>query len=254
MLWEAQFGDFANGAQVIVDQFIASAEDKWRQTLAHGHAPAARLGGPGAGALERPHRALPAALRRRQHAGRATRRRRRSTSTSCAARCASRCAKPLILFTPKSLLRLPAASSPIEALDAGGFRVVLDDPEVADRGLVERVLFCSGKVYYDLRAEKEKRGDFKTAIVRLEQLYPFPQERLAGILAGYPNARRAVWVQEEPRNMGAWSFVRERSDGLPARRPAPRATSAAPPRRRRRRATPAVHKRELEQFLAEAFQ
>jgi 2-oxoglutarate dehydrogenase E1 component len=161
-------------------------------------------------------------------------------------------AKPLVLFTPKSLLRLPAASSPLEALASGGFRVVLDDSEVGDRGLVERVLFCSGKVYYDLRAEREKRGDFRTAIVRLEQLYPFPDERLRTIRDGYPGARRFLWVQEEPKNMGAWSFVAERSaEFLPegaelayvGRHAAPSpATGNA-----------AVHKRELEQFVAEAF-
>ena len=210
VLWEAQFGDFANGAQVIIDQFIASAEDKWRQTTRHGDAAAARLRGAGARALERAARALPAALRRREHAGLQRRRRPRSTSTCCAARCASRRARPLILFTPKSLLRLPAASSPLDALTSGGFRVCLDDPEVADRSRVERVLLCSGKVYYDLRAEQEKRKDAAIAIVRVEQLYPFPAERLRAILAGYPDAKRAVWVQEEPRNMGGWSFVKER--------------------------------------------
>ncbi len=161
-------------------------------------------------------------------------------------------AKPLILFTPKSLLRLPAASSPLEALTSGGFRVCLDDPEVGDRALVERLLFCSGKVYYDLRAEKEKRGDFKTAIVRLEQLYPFPKERLAAIAAGYPKASRTRWVQEEPRNMGGWSFVFERAgDFLPKGRSLEYVGRAAAP-------SPAtgnagVHKKELEQLLAEAF-
>jgi 2-oxoglutarate dehydrogenase complex dehydrogenase (E1) component-like enzyme len=129
---------------------------------------------------------------------------------------------------------------------------VLDDPEVADRGLVERVLLCSGKVYYDLRAEREKRGDFKTAIVRLEQLYPFPKERLRGVLGAYPAARRFVWVQEEPRNMGAWSFVAEReAEFLPANAALVYVGRAASP-------SPAtgnagVHKRETEKFVAEAF-
>ena len=162
-------------------------------------------------------------------------------------------AKPLILFTPKSLLRLPAASSPIESLTTGGFRVCLDDPEVADRALVDRILFCSGKVYYDLRAEKEKRGDFKTAIVRLEQLYPFPKERLAEIAAGYPKAARTIWVQEEPRNMGAWSFVFEHAAEFLPRGCAMleyvgRAASPSPAT-----GNAGVHKKELEQLLAEAF-
>ncbi len=251
VLWEAQFGDFANGAQVIVDQFIASAEDKWHQRsrmgmlLPHGsegqgpeHSSARierYLQLCADGNLQVVNATSPAQyfhLLRRQMR--------------------QPLAKPMIVFTPKSLLRLPAASSPIEALVAGGFRVVLDDPEVADRGLVERVVLCSGKVYYDLRAEKEKRGDFQTAVVRVEQLYPFPQERLAGTLAGYPNARRALWVQEEPRNMGAWSFVKERSEEfLPAGRRLEYVGRAASP-------SPAtgnagVHKKELEAFLAEVF-
>jgi 2-oxoglutarate dehydrogenase E1 component len=160
--------------------------------------------------------------------------------------------RPLILFTPKSLLRLPAAASPLEALTAGGFHVCIDDAEVSDRSRVERIQFCSGKVYYDLRAEKEKRKDALTAIVRVEQLYPFPAERLRAICTGYPNAKRALWVQEEPRNMGAWSFVRERAEEFlqagaelvyvgRAASPSPATGNAA------------VHKRELEQFLAEAF-
>jgi 2-oxoglutarate dehydrogenase E1 component len=161
-------------------------------------------------------------------------------------------AKPVILFSPKSLLRLPAAASRLDALVTGGFHAVLDDPEVSDRGAVERVLFCSGKVYYDLRGEREKRADRRTAIVRLEQLYPFPQERLKTILSGYPRLRDAVWVQEEPKNMGAWSFVKERSTDFLAAgqslRYVGRAASPSPAT-----GNAAVHKRELEQFLAEAF-
>jgi 2-oxoglutarate dehydrogenase E1 component len=161
-------------------------------------------------------------------------------------------AKPLVLFSPKSLLRLPAAASPLDALTRGGFRAVLDDPEVSDRGAVERVLFCSGKVYYDLRAERERRGDRRVGVVRVEQLYPFPEARLSEIAAGYPRLSDAVWVQEEPRNMGAWSFVRERSAGFlgPDRtlRYVGRAASPSPAT-----GNAGVHKRELEQFLAEAF-
>ena len=170
-----------------MDQFIASAEDKWRQTsrlgllLPHG----SEGQGPEHSSA-RIERYLQLCADGNMQVCNATnpaqyfhllRRQMRQPL-----------AKPLVLFTPKSLLRLPAASSPLEALTSGGFRVCLDDPEVGDRALVERILFCSGKVYYDLRAEKEKRGDFKTAIVRLEQLYPFPEERLAEIAAGYPKA------------------------------------------------------------------
>ncbi len=251
VLWEAQFGDFANGAQVIVDQFIASAEDKWRQRSRMGMLlPHGSEGQGPEHSSARIERYLQLCADGNMQVVDATtpaqyfhllRRQMRQPL-----------AKPIIVFTPKSLLRLPAASSPIESLLAGGFRVVLDDPEVADRGLVERLLLCSGKVYYDLRAEKEKRGDFKTALVRVEQLYPFPQERLAAVVAGYPNARRAAWVQEEPRNMGAWSFVKEREgDFLPSGQALEYVGRAASPSPATGNA--AVHKRELEQFLAEAF-
>ena len=251
VLWEAQFGDFANGAQVIVDQFIASAEDKWRQSSRLGMLlPHGSEGQGPEHSSARIERYLQLCAEGNMQAVNATtpaqyfhllRRQMRQPQ-----------AKPLVLFTPKSLLRLPAASSPLEALTSGGFRVVLDDFDVGDRALVERILFCSGKVYYDLRAEREKRGDVKTAIVRLEQLYPFPSERLTAIRGGYPSARRFVWVQEEPKNMSAWSFVAERKAeflpeggelayvGRPAA-PSPATGNAA------------VHKRELEQFLGEAF-
>ena len=251
VLWEAQFGDFANGAQVIIDQFVASAEDKWREAcrltmlLPHGsegqgpeHSSARierYLQLCADGNLQVCNVTTPAQyfhlLRRQMRQPRG---------------------RPLVLFTPKSLLRLPAAFSPREALSAGGFRACLDDPEPPERGAVERVLLCSGKVYYDLRAEREKRADRATAVVRLEQLYPFPKEPLGAILSSYGSLRRAIWVQEEPRNMGAWTFVHERAseflrDGISlsyvgrAASPSPATGNAA------------VHKRELEELLQEAF-
>jgi 2-oxoglutarate dehydrogenase E1 component len=251
VLWEAQFGDFANGAQVIVDQFIASAEDKWHQRSRMGMLlPHGSEGQGPEHSSARIERYLQLCADGNMQVCNATtpaqyfhllRRQMRQPL-----------GKPIILFTPKSLLRLPAASSPLEALTSGGFRVCLDDPEVADRALVERILFCSGKVYYDLRAEKEKRGDFKTAIVRLEQLYPFPQARLSAIAGGYPKGSRTIWVQEEPKNMGAWAFLKERSeDFLPSGRRLEYVGRSASP-------SPAtgnagVHKKELEQFLAECF-
>ncbi|HEY3203355.1 MAG TPA: multifunctional oxoglutarate decarboxylase/oxoglutarate dehydrogenase thiamine pyrophosphate-binding subunit/dihydrolipoyllysine-residue succinyltransferase subunit [Thermoanaerobaculia bacterium] len=251
VLWEAQFGDFANGAQVIIDQFVASAEDKWRQTTRIGMLlPHGSEGQGPEHSSARIERYLQLCAEGNMQVCNVTtpaqyfhllRRQMRQPQ-----------AKPLILFTPKSLLRLPASLSPLEALVSGGFRVCLDDPEVADRGLVERVLFCSGKVYYDLRGEREKRGEFRAAVVRLEQLYPFPQESLKGILAGYPRLRQAVWVQEEPKNMGPWSFVRERAaDLLPAGISLSYVGRAASPSPATGNA--AVHKRELEQLLAEAF-
>ena len=251
VLWEAQFGDFANGAQVIIDQFIASAQDKWRQTTRMGMLlPHGSEGQGPEHSSARIERYLQLCADGNMQIVNATtpaqyfhllRRQMRQRE-----------ARPLIVFSPKSLLRLPAAASPLEELTSAGFRVVLDDPEVASRESIERVLFCSGKVYYDLRAEREKRHDARTAIVRVEQLYPFPSERLRGAFAGYRSARSAAWVQEEPKNMGAWSFVRERSEGfLPAGaslRYVGRAASPSPAT-----GNAAVHKRELEQFLAEAF-
>ncbi len=251
VMWEAQFGDFANGAQVIVDQFIASAEDKWRQTTRMGMLlPHGSEGQGPEHSSARLERYLQLCADGNMQVVNATtpaqyfhflRRQMRQPQ-----------AKPFVLFSPKSLLRLPAAASPLEALTAGGFRVCLDDPEVADRGAVERALLCSGKVYYDLKSDKEKRGDTRTAIIRLEQLYPFPQERLRAILAGYTRLGDPIWVQEEPKNMGAWSFVNERStEFLPAGRVLRYVGRAASPSPATGNA--AVHKRELEQFLAEAF-
>ncbi len=253
VLWEAQFGDFANGAQVIVDQFVSSAEDKWRETsrlgmlLPHGsegqgpeHSSARierYLQLCADGNLQVCNVTTPAQyfhlLRRQMRQAPA---------------------KPLILFTPKSLLRLPAAASPLEALTSGGFRASLDDPEVSDgaASAVRRVIFCSGKVYYDLRAEREKRRDARTAIVRVEQLYPFPASELARILARFPSAGETLWVQEEPRNMGAFAFVEPHfaEKVAPGRtlRYVGRVASASPAT-----GNASVHKKEMEAFLAEAF-
>jgi 2-oxoglutarate decarboxylase len=251
VLWEAQYGDFANGAQVIVDQFIASAEDKWKQTtrmgllLPHGY----EGQGPehSSARIERYLQlcaddnmrvcnvTTPAQdfhlLRRQMRAG---------------------AAKPVVLFTPKSLLRLPASFSALDELTKAGFRAVLDDPEVSRRGDVTRLIFCSGKVYYDLKAARVERQDAVTAIVRLEQLYPFPAEALRELAGSYPSAREAVWAQEESKNMGAWTFV-ERSlravlpPAIPLRY-AGRLPSASPAT-----GNAGVHKRELAQLLEQAF-
>jgi 2-oxoglutarate dehydrogenase E1 component len=236
---------------VIVDQFIASAEDKWRQTTRMGMLlPHGSEGQGPEHSSARIERYLQLCADGNMQVVNATtpaqyfhllRRQMRQPQ-----------AKPFVLFSPKSLLRLPAAASPIDALVTGGFHAVLDDPDIADRGEVERLLLCSGKVYYDLRAEREKRGDRGTAIVRVEQLYPFPEAPLAATVAGYPRLAGAAWVQEEPRNMGAWSFVRERSSGFLgpnlALRYVGRAASPSPAT-----GNAGVHKRELEQLLADAF-
>jgi 2-oxoglutarate dehydrogenase E1 component len=118
--------------------------------------------------------------------------------------------KPLVMFTPKSYLRRPESRSKIEMLETGSFQEVLDDPRVADPAAVQRIVFCSGKVAYDALAERDKRGA-AAAIVRVEQLFPFPQEAMLDILAKYPNAKDLVWLQEEPENMGPWRFVFQKS-------------------------------------------
>jgi 2-oxoglutarate dehydrogenase E1 component len=114
-----------------------------------------------------------------------------------------------VIFTPKSLLRLPAASSQLDDLTQGTFEPVLDDRSIHDRGAMERVVLCSGKIYYDLVAEADQAAT-RPALVRVEQLYSFPEGQLRAILAGYPNAREVVWAQEEPSNMGAWSWIAPR--------------------------------------------
>jgi 2-oxoglutarate dehydrogenase E1 component len=207
-MWEAQFGDFANGAQVIIDQFIAGSETKWGQPtgmvllLPHGH----EGQGPehSSGRIERfltlcaegnlrvSYPSTPASyfhLLRRQ------------------AREAEE--KPLVVMTPKSLLRHPRCVSPLESLAEGHFEPTLDDL-VVDPARVRRVVLTSGKLYYDLLKGRDDRGASHVALVRLEQLYPFQGADLARILARYPVGAEIVWAQEEPRNMGAWRFVRER--------------------------------------------
>ncbi len=203
VLWEAQFGDFANGAQIIIDQFIASGEDKWGllsgvvMLLPHGY----EGQGPehSSARLERylqlaahdniqicqPSTAAQYFHLLRRQAMRAWR-------------------KPLIVFTPKSMLRNPDASSPVASFQLPRFQNVLPETEVEQ---VNRLLLCTGKIGHELRIERAKRKDSTTGIVFLEQLYPWPEAELAAEVARHPEAREVVWVQEEPDNMGALSFV-----------------------------------------------
>ncbi len=249
ILWEAQFGDFANGAQVIIDQFIAPSEDKWQQTsrlvslLPHSY----EGQGPehSSSRLERflqlcaennmqvCYPTTPAQyfhLLRRQVKQEAS--------------------KPLFVMTPKSLLRLPQATSSLEEFTSGGFHPVIGD-EVTPEG-VNRIVICSGKVFYDLRAELEKAGNGRIAILRLEQFYPFPQTLLHQWLAAYRNAWEIVWVQEEPQNMGGWSFMRPRLEALLEERQELMYTGRAPS------ASPAtgsytIHQLEQQQLVKEAL-
>ncbi|WP_030154972.1 multifunctional oxoglutarate decarboxylase/oxoglutarate dehydrogenase thiamine pyrophosphate-binding subunit/dihydrolipoyllysine-residue succinyltransferase subunit [Glycomyces sp. NRRL B-16210] len=208
--WEAQFGDFVDGAQTIIDEFISSGEAKWSQhsgvtlLLPHGHE--------GAG----PDHTSGRIERFLQMCADENMRVVNSTSPANYFHLLRRQAldpvkKPLIVFTPKSLLRHKAAVSSLEEFTNGRFRPVLTDPAVASGEVrpedVKRVLLCAGKVYYDLAAARKSRGVTDTAILRVEQLYPLPAEELKAALAAFPNAEDTAWVQEEPANQGAWSHI-----------------------------------------------
>jgi 2-oxoglutarate dehydrogenase E1 component len=209
VLWEAQFGDFSNGAQVIIDNYVAGGEAKWGTVsgivllLPHGF----EGQGPehSSGHLER---FLLLCARDNMQVCNCTTPGQYYHLLRRQAKRALR--KPLIVMTPKSLLRHPRAVSPIGDLSRGSFQAVLDDPGHPKKA--RRILLCSGKIYYDLVARQEERKDASTAIVRVEQLYPFPSRRLAEVLRGYPAASETIWVQEEPRNRGAWCFMREMFD------------------------------------------
>ncbi|GAB5557848.1 MAG: 2-oxoglutarate dehydrogenase E1 component [Schleiferiaceae bacterium] len=204
-IWEAQFGDFANGAQIIIDQFIAAAEDKWK--LQNGLVMLLPHGYEGQGAehssarLERflqlcaqdnmqvANVTTPAnffhLLRRQMHRN---------------------FRKPLVVMSPKSLLRSPHCLSPLEDLAKGEFQELIDHP-TADPKKVKKVVFTSGKFYYDIEVERAERKDESVAIVRLEQLYPLPADEINAVLKKYKNAEKYVWAQEEPANAGAWTYI-----------------------------------------------
>ena len=203
VIWEAQFGDFANGAQVVIDQFITSGEHKWARLcgltmlLPHGY----EGQGPehSSARLERflqlcaehniqvcvPSTPAQVFHMLRRQAIRPLR-------------------KPLVVMSPKSLLRHKEATSTLEELADGRFYNVLDETDDLDKTAVQRVILCSGKVFYELRAARRARGIDNIAIVRLEQLYPFPEAELTRVLGAYNHVRDAVWCQEEPMNQGAW--------------------------------------------------
>jgi 2-oxoglutarate dehydrogenase E1 component len=246
VIWEAQFGDFNNGAQIVIDQYISSAEDKWNRMngivllLPHG------FEGQGAehssGRMERflnlcaelnmqvVNCTTPAnffhALRRQLH--RPFR-------------------KPLIVFTPKSLLRHPRCISGEKEFVNGSFREVIDDDRASPAN-VKRVLVCSGKLYYELLEQKEKNQSDHIAIVRLEQLYPLPTELLKELKAKYKSAVDWVWIQEEPVNMGAWSFLLRVATGLIPFRVIARPESASPAS-----GSYMTHEREQNELISTAF-
>jgi 2-oxoglutarate dehydrogenase complex dehydrogenase (E1) component-like enzyme len=206
VMWEAQFGDFMNGGQIIIDQFLSGSETKWHQPsglvllLPHGQE--------GQGPEHSSARIERFLVLCAEHNMRVV-----YPSTPASyfhlLRWQARDAveKPLIVFTPKSLLRHPRCVSSLTELAEGRFEPVLAD---APRASVRRVVLCTGKVYYDLLKAREDEGRGDVALVRLEQLYPFPAAGLQSALARFPAGAELVWAQEEPRNMGAWTFVRER--------------------------------------------
>jgi 2-oxoglutarate dehydrogenase E1 component len=249
VLWEAQFGDFANGAQVMIDQFIASAEDKWGRLsglvllLPHGF----EGQGPEHSSA-RIERFLQLAAEDNIQVCNLTT---PAQFFHVLRRQVNRLwRKPLIVFTPKSLLRSHDAMSPLEHLSDGAFQRVIPDRLVVPEK-VRRILLCSGKVYYDLTAERKRRKAEDIAIVRLEQLYPL-SDALAKALLPYREGTPVMWVQEEPRNMGAWYFVNARKQDLLGERHTlavvSRPESASPAT-----GSGAAHKLEQQMLLEEAF-
>jgi 2-oxoglutarate dehydrogenase E1 component len=209
VLWEAQFGDFINGAQIIIDQYLVAAEDKWGTTcglvllLPHG------LEGQGPEhSSARIERFLTLCAEDNIQVANATTAAQYFHLLRRQVRHDVR--RPLVIFTPKAPLRMKESRSPIVDLERGHFHEVLDDPGVADPSTVTRLVFCSGKVAWDAMAERDRRGA-PVGVVRVEQLYPFPLEQLTAVLERYPAARELVWLQEEPENMGPWNFVEHRT-------------------------------------------
>jgi 2-oxoglutarate dehydrogenase E1 component len=208
VLWEAQFGDFVNGAQIIIDQYLVAAEDKWGQTsglvllLPHGF----EGQGPehSSARIERfltlvaeDNIQVCNATTAAQYFHLLRRQMRRDVR------------KPLVLFTPKRPLRMKETRSPIDDLTLGSFQEVLDDPGVTDPAAVQRLIFCSGKVAFDAVAERDRR-QAPVAVIRVEQLFPFPQDQIRAVLHRYSGTKDVIWLQEEPENMGAWNFIEHR--------------------------------------------
>ncbi|MCM2296334.1 2-oxoglutarate dehydrogenase E1 component [Rhodoferax sp.] len=206
VIWEAQFGDFANGAQVVIDQFIASGEVKWGRVngltmmLPHGYE--------GQG----PEHSSARVERFMQLAADTNMQLVQPTTASQIFHVLRRqmvrnLRKPLVIFTPKSLLRHKDAASPLTEFTKGSFQTIIPDQKVLKGDKVKRVIACSGKVYYDLAKKRDEKGSDDVAIIRVEQLYPFPHKAFATELKKYPNATEVVWTQDEPQNQGAWFFV-----------------------------------------------
>lgn len=225
-IWEAQFGDFSNGAQIMIDQYISAAEDKWKtqngivMLLPHGYE------GQGAEhSSARMERYLQLSANDNMFVANCT------TPANffhlLRRQMVGNYRKPLIIFTPKSLLRHPKAISKVKELTSGGFQRVIPDNEIATKE-AKKLVFCSGKFYYDLIDARAKKEQMDVAIVRLEQLFPLPHEEIKAQINQYPNLEEVVWAQEEPRNMGAWGYLLLHLPEANQMRPATRRYYGAP--------------------------
>lgn len=223
-IWEAQFGDFGNGAQIMIDQYISAAEDKWNNQngivmlLPHGYE---NQGAEHSSA--RMERFLQLCANHNMYVADCT------TPANffhlLRRQLVTKFRKPLVVFTPKSLLRHPEAVSSVEEFTNGQFQEVIDDANV-NKAAVKTLVFCTGKFYYDLKAEREANGRTDVALVRVEQLFPLPIEQMKAVIAQYPNVDDYVWAQEEPRNMGAYGYMLMNFHEVKFRVASPKAYSA----------------------------
>jgi 2-oxoglutarate dehydrogenase E1 component len=252
VLWEAQYGDFANVGQPMIDQFIVSGQAKWGQTsglvllLPHGY----EGQGPEHSSA-RLERYLQLAAHENVRIANLT------TAAQYFHLLRAQAAlkdnkRPLIIMTPKSLLRHPMAASRLEELAEGTFQPVLDDEEARERAdSVERLILCSGKIFTEIAGSEYREEAVDTAIARIELLYPFPEDQIKGMLEGYPNLREILWVQEEPQNMGAWTFVEPRLRELTE---LPVLYVGKPPRPSPAQGSAKFHKQEHAGIVRDAFE
>ena len=204
-IWEAQFGDFFNGAQIMIDQFITAGEDKWStqsglvMLLPHGYE--------GQGAEH-------SSARMERFLQQSADDNIQVVNTSTPAnhfhllrrQVKREFRKPLVVFSPKMLLRYPSAVSTLEEMASGSFQEIIDDKN-ASKNNIDTLVFCSGKFYYEISEKASELGVENMAFVRIEQLYPFPQKQFDELVASYPNVKNLIWTQEEPANMGAWMYI-----------------------------------------------
>lgn len=245
-IWEAQFGDFNNGAQIIIDQYLSSAEDKWRRMngiclfLPHGYE-----GQGSEHSSARIERFLVLCAENNMYVVNCTTP--ANFFHAIRRQLKNPFRKPLIAFTPKSLLRHSKCVSPMSAFTKGGFKEVIDD-DVVKPADVRRVLLCWGKVYYDLLDFQQKEGVNDVAVVRIEQMYPFPKKQVQAVLGRYSKSKETVWVQEEPLNMGAWTYLLRTVRDIPLQ-VVGRDESASPAT-----GSPKVHQRQQREIMEKAFE